>query len=256
MIALGVSYIGDRAVGKTHLAMELANPNGNYVKVISPDYENLKGLLYDENLSGMRPTGSIIPGAIYAQLLEVQVELPTGQKKITLDWLDTPGEIWRKSWQENNPAEWKKFLDTITHSEGILLILPPYREIINPNQAEPNDFITKQQWCHRFNRWIDFYRQECPKIRHLIICFNKADLFCQDLKREAAKLAYIPHRSRMTWQQRDNYVFQKYFRPIHPQIKTLNKIIQGLSVRCFITTIKNRELLELPWIYLGSFLAK
>jgi len=40
---VGVIYIGDRETGKTSLAMELAHPNGNYVKVISPDYEYLKG---------------------------------------------------------------------------------------------------------------------------------------------------------------------------------------------------------------------
>jgi hypothetical protein len=60
----------------------------------------------------------------------------------------------------------------------------------------------------------------------------------------------------MNWQQRDAYVFQKFFRPIQSQIKQLNQSISGLSVRCFITSIYNRSLLELPWIYLGSFLAK
>jgi len=60
----------------------------------------------------------------------------------------------------------------------------------------------------------------------------------------------------MTWQERDNYVFQRYFRPIHPQINQLNRSIQGLTIRCFITSIYNRKLLELPWIYLGSHLAK
>jgi hypothetical protein len=32
VIKLGVIYIGDREVGKTHLAMELANPQNEYVK--------------------------------------------------------------------------------------------------------------------------------------------------------------------------------------------------------------------------------
>lgn len=49
---MGVVYIGDRAVGKTHLAMELANPQSDYVKVSSPDYENLRTLLFDEDLGG------------------------------------------------------------------------------------------------------------------------------------------------------------------------------------------------------------
>lgn len=250
---MGVIYIGDRETGKTHLAMELANPKSNYVKVLSPDYEYLKNsLLYDE-IAGMPATTG--EQSIYDQYLEIQVELPSGIKNITLDWLDTPGEIWRKSWQSDNQTEWQRVLNTITKSEGILLIVPPYREIIKSPTVDSDEFITRQQWCKRFSRWVDFFRQDCPKIRHILICLNKADLFCP-LEKEASKLAYIPHRSRMNWQQRDQYVFQRYFRPVHPQINLLNRSIRGVSVRCFITSIYNRYLLELPWIYLGSFLAK
>ena len=234
--------------------MELANPKSNYVKVTEPDYSELKSILYDEVIQDTRPTDS--DKSIYDRYLEIQVELPTGFKDITLNWLDTPGEIWRKSWQNNNQSEWQKFLDSITQSEGILLIVPPYREIIKKSPTvDPDDFITKEQWCKRFNRWVDFFSRDCSKARHILICLNKADLFC-NLDKEASKLAYIPYRSPMNWQQRDQYVFQKYFRPVHSQINLLNRSIEGLSVRCFITSIYNRYLLELPWIYLGSFLAK
>ncbi len=250
---MGVIYIGDRAVGKTHLAMELSNPNKNYVQVTEPDYSVLKSLLYDENLASTKATNA--DQSVHNQYLEITVELPTGKKEITLDWLDTPGEIWRKRWQNENKGEWQKFLNIISQSQGILLIIPPYREIIKSPQVQPEEFITREQWCKRFSRWVDFFSRDCSKIRHILICLNKADLFCP-LEKEAAKLAYIPHRSVMNWQQRDQYVFQKYFRPIHPQINSLNRSIEGLSVRCFITSIYNRHLLELPWIYLGSFLAK
>jgi len=177
------------------------------------------------------------------------------RSQITLDWIDTPGEIWRKSWQADNPSEWNNFLETIKTTQGILLIVPPYREILKTGIDVPEEyFVTKEQWCKRFRRWLDFFRLDCPKIRHLVICLNKADLFC-DLQQEATKLAYQPHGSKMNWQQRNEYVFRKYFRPIHADIKKLNQSISGLSVRCFITSIYNRDLLELPWIYLGSFLA-
>lgn len=249
---MGVIYIGDREVGKTHLAMELANPKYNYVKVNYPDYEVLKSRLYIEDEGRTRAT--IDDKATYDEYLEIQVQLPTGSKQITLDWIDTPGEIWRKRWQENQPLEWQKFLDTIRKSEGIILILPPYREMIK-SDCNLEQFITQEQWCTRFNRWVDFFGRDSPKIRHLILCLNKADLFC-NFEREASQLAYIPNRSAMNWQQRDAYVFQKFFRPIQSQIKQLNQSISGLSVRCFITSIYNRSLLELPWIYLGSFLAK
>jgi hypothetical protein len=249
---MGVIYIGDRETGKTSLAMELANPKSNYVKVTYPDYENLRKFLYLEDEGRTKATDAV--QAIYDRQLQIQVELPTGKKQITLDWLDTPGEIWRSSWQSANPSEWKKFLQTILQSEGILLIVPPYREILKPD-VSPDLFITEQQWCNRFERWVDFFRHECPKVRHLVICLNKADLVC-DLGQEASKLEYIPNRSKMNWQQRDAYIFQRYFRPIQPHIQQINKSVSGLSVRCFITSIHNRSLLELPWIYLASFLAK
>jgi len=206
---LGVIYIGDRNTGKTHLVLELANPKGNYVKVTYPDYQYLRGFFLDLELGSPKPTGSIAPEAIFEQYIEVNVTLPTGEKMIALDWLDTPGEIWRKS-----------------------------------------------QWCNRFDRWLEFFQQDCPKIRHLLLCLNKADLLPIDLEEEARKLAFNPDFQPITWQERDNYVFQRYFRPIHPQINQLNRSIQGLTIRCFITSIYNRKLLELPWIYLGSHLAK
>ncbi|MFW6296746.1 MAG: hypothetical protein ACOC04_06105, partial [Halothece sp.] len=248
---LGVIYIGDREVGKTHLAMELANPDGKYVKVLRPDYEELKGILYDEELGRTRATK--YEQAIYTFTIDIEVDLPTGKKEIPLDWLDTPGEIWRKSWQSSNKDEWKIFLETIQKTEGILLIVPPYREIIKSG-ANPEEYITQSQWCNRFERWVQFFRTDCPKVRHLLICLNKADLFC-DVAQEATKLGYSPHNSQMNWQQRQSYVYQRYFRPIHPQINKLDESISGLAVRCFITSIKNRQLLELPWIYLGTFLS-
>lgn len=252
MIKLGVIYIGDREVGKTHLAMELANPQNEYVKVDYPDYSVLKSRLYIEDEGRTRAT--IDDKATYDEYLEIQVQLPTGSKQITLDWIDTPGEIWRKRWQDNQPERWQNFLDVIRNSEGIILLLPPYREIIK-SEFNPETFITQQQWCNRFSRWVDFFRQDCPKIRHLILCLNKADLFC-NLEQEASKLAYTPYRSHLNWQQKNAYVSQKFFRPIHQQIKQLDRNISGLSVRYFITSIHHRSLLELPWIYLGSFLAK
>lgn len=249
---MGVIYIGDRETGKTSLAMELAHPNGNYVKVISPDYEYLKGFLFDQELQRTRATEAA--QASYERTLEIQVTLPTGSKQISLDWIDTPGEIWRKTWQSKNSAQWKIFLESLRQSEGILLIVPPYRELIKPGY-DLDLFITQEQWCNRFNRWVDFFHQDCPKIRHLALCLNKADLFC-DLQKEANQLAYRPNCSRMNWQQRHDYIFQRYFKPIHSQIKEINKKVSGLAVRCFITSIHNRDLLELPWIYFGSFLAK
>ncbi len=250
---LGVVYIGDRSTGKTHLAMELANPNNEYVKVTSLDYENLKQQLYDHTTGEFRATGA--EQATYDRYLDILVRLPTGNRQVIVDWIDTPGEVWRKTWQSDNPNEWNRLLDTVRQSEGILLIIPPHRGLNFKQGISLDQFMTQQQWCNRFDRWVDFFRQDCPKARHIVICLNKADLFC-DLQQEAFQLAYKPNGSQLNWQQRHAYVLSRYFRPVQSQLKQINKSVSGLSVRCFITSIYNRSLLELPWIYLGSFLAK
>ena len=248
---MGVVYIGDRSTGKTHLAMELANPKNEYVNVINQDYDFLKSNLRFDEISGTIAQTEVI----LDRFLDIQVRLPTGNKQVLVDWIDTPGEVWRKSWQQDNQTEWNTFLQTIRESEGILLILPPHRGLNFQPGVDVDQFMSQQQWSNRFDRWVDFFRQDCPKVRHIVICLNKADMFC-NLVEEASKLAYNPNGASMNWQQRHLYSLQRYFRPIQPQLEQINKSISGLSVRCFITSIHNRSLLELPWIYLGSFLAK
>lgn len=248
---MAIIYIGDRSVGKTQLAMELANPRNEYVRVLSPSYEDLRNILFDENANSTRPTDAA--REVDFRFLEIQAKLPSGSKNITIDWIDTPGEIWRKRWQADNPEKWKNFLNTICLSEGILLVLNAYRDNLPLSVAA--DYSTQQQWCERFQRWVDFFRYDCPKAKHIVICLNKADLFC-DLSRESSKLAFTPNGSQLTWQERHSYVLKKYFRPIQPQIEQISQTTTGLSVRCFITSIHDRPLLELPWIYLASFLAK
>lgn len=250
---MGVIYIGDRSTGKTHLAMELANPNNEYVRVVSPDYEYLKSLLMSDDEQKTKATDA--RASVYEYYLDIQVKLPTGNKQVIVDWIDTPGEVWRKNWQTDNQDEWKRLLSTIRQSEGILLILPPHRGLNFRSNIDGEQFMSQQQWCTRFDRWVEFFRQDCPQARHIVLCLNKADLFCH-LPEEAAKIAYHPNGSPMNWQQRHLYVLQRYFRPIQPQLAQINQSTSGLSVRCCITSIYNRSLLELPWIYLGSFLAK
>lgn len=256
---MGVIYIGDRATGKTSLAIELANPRGEYVKVTSSPYQNLKDLLHQNSIGQREKTSA--NKAIYSKSLTIEVRLPARTKQVTINSIDTPGEIWRKKWQEDNPDMWEDFLNTARQSDGILLILSPYREILNLNVIqkagmEADDFLTQQQWCNRFNRWVDFFRYECPKAQHILICLNKADLFC-NLREEASTLAYNPDSLQNNWFKRHHHVINSpYFKPIQPQIAAINQSISGLSVVCFLTSIYNRQLLELPWIYLGAYLGR
>jgi hypothetical protein len=248
---MGVIYIGDRRTGKTHLAMELANPKTKYVKVCNQTYDQLRSMLSDEN-EDIKATDSA--RSVYERYIEIQATLPTGSKRITVDWLDTTGEIWRKSWQEDNQTEWQRFMDNIRSSEGVILVLPPYREMLGM-YPQKDEYPLLDQWTTRFNRWVDFFRNDCPNLKHILICLNKADLFCQDISRESSKLGYNPHSSAMNWQQRHVYVCNQYFRPVLPKLEEINRSIRGLSVRCFITSVHDRALLELPWIYLATYLA-
>lgn len=256
---MGIIYIGDRNAGKTSLALELAKEE-HLVKV-HPDYLTLSsrmGIINDQ----IEPTKAAY--AFYEESLEISAQIkegkPFGCKTFRVSWFDTPGEIWQQSWQVNpngviNP-EWLRFLDCIRNSEGIFLVLPPYRERIPANHPEAQNHPRLQQWINRFDRWVTFFRNDCPNARHIVICLNKADLFCQNLQLEANKLAYNPTKLSPTWQERHALVCNTYFRPILHQIAEINSNTSGLAAMCFITTTHNRALLELPWIYMAHYLAK
>ena len=173
-------------------------------------------------------------------------------KLISLDWIDTPGEIWQRGWSPNNQSEWQIFLRLINNSEGIMLVLPPYREILKSN-INLHEFITRQQWVNRFERWVEFITQYCSQVRHLAICLNKADLFCH-IDQEESKVAYASQLTKMDWLDRHQYVYQEYFEPLNTQLQEIHYNIYGLSISCFLTSIKSRPLLELPWIYFATYL--
>lgn len=249
----GVIYIGDRWAGKTHLALELANPQSKFVTVANQSYEQLNRLLCDEE-GRAKATGSKV--AIYDRNLDIKVALPIGERHLSVDWLDTSGEIWRQSWQNDNPDEWQRCLESIRASEGILLILAPYREALKScSEQDAAEYITRQQWTKRFERWVKFFKYDCPNARHIVVCLNKADLLdgC-DISRESVRLAFDPYYSKLTWHQRHSHVCNQYLQPIQAHLEEINRNRSGVSVYCAITTIKDRNLLELPWVYLATYL--
>ena len=65
---MGVIYIGDRRTGKTHLAMELANPKTKYVKVCNQSYEQLEVMLRDED-GGTKATNA--DRSVYQNYFEI-----------------------------------------------------------------------------------------------------------------------------------------------------------------------------------------
>ena len=118
---MGVIYIGDRLAGKTHLAMESSNPQGNYVKGKEATYRKLKNDLYAPGQDITEPTDA--DKSIHEYTLELEVRIRLRSKQIIVDWFDTPGEIWRNSLQANQPDELNKFLQKSRSSAAIMLIL-------------------------------------------------------------------------------------------------------------------------------------
>ena len=99
---------------------------------------------------------------------------------------------------------------------------------------------------------FDFLLKECSQVSHLLICLNKVDLCPINLTEEAKKLAYDPHYQYLNWQEKDSYVYHRYFTPVQSQIQRLNQHREK-AARFFITSIYQRDLLELPLIYISSY---
>jgi hypothetical protein len=247
---MGIIFIGDRAVGKSNLVLSLTSQQCQRVKVTNATEEQLELLASGEKLS---PTQGI-----KSETLEMSVKL-LAPVKLQVQWLDTAGEINRIEWQQDpeNVKPWREFKERARQSKGVVVILPPYREIGNGitdlEIIQAHGVPTETQWVNRFERWANFFLAYCPNVEHVVLCINKADLFC-DLEAEANKLAYNPNGLTMDWVERNNYIINKYFRPIKSAIGKISKNRDALPVRCFITSIHSRTLLELPWIYLAAYL--
>jgi GTPase SAR1 family protein len=250
---MGIIFIGDRSVGKSTLALNLASPMAERVRVTNATDNDIEML---SNGTKLLPTG--IDGIKDPKILKMSVRL-LAPVKLQVQLVDTAGEINRIEWQQNpnNTEAWREFKQIAQKSKAVVVVLPPYREIGNritdQQIIQEHNIPTEIQWCKRFDRWVSFFLNYCPNVDHVVLCINKADLFC-DLESEARKLAYKPNGLTMDWVDRHNYITNKYFSPIMPAIANINRNRRGLLVRCFITSINNRTLLELPWIHLASYL--
>lgn len=249
-----VMYAGDRGVGKTSLVKKIINTQSGRIKV--SNITNITRNVLDFN-AFISKTGNI-PADLSNEKnhLEMQVRL-LATVGLDIDWVDTPGEIWRYQWQQSYPQEWDKVKGIANNSKAIIVVLPPHRDMGNgidkTELIDLHQIPNRNQWCNRFERWVKFFLEDCPQTEQIILCINKADLFC-DIEVEANKLAYNPSCLTMDWVDRNNYVIDKYFSPIKAAIAEINRNRYGLVVRCFITSIYSRTLIDLPWIYLASYL--
>jgi len=246
---MSVIFIGDRAVGKTNFIYHLCSQRVEKVTVTNRTQADFI----------LSPQGNIEPTtSLNKESLHLQMRL-IAPRRVEVQWLDTPGEMWRSDWQQTNALLWQDIVQQAAESQGIVVLLPPHRDlgIRDPQVIIDHEIPSAQQWMQRFeSRWMPFFLERCPRARHIALCIHKADLFLdsQQLQTESQKLVYNPSPRGMDWVDRNRYLKDKYFRPIHAQIQAIDKAIYGMTVRCFITSTQNRSLLELPWLYLGAYL--
>lgn len=238
------------------MVLETTKNNGEWVRatVEGMGYAILKNSYWDESTQEYLPTNYDEATGEYYNIksMEVNVNLPAGPQALRVDWLDSAGEIWRPRWRQQHSQAWQQIVEPLQRGDGIVLILPPYRDLPHMQPERADEFPSRQQWCNRFQRWVEFFQQECPRATKIVVCIHKADLFC-DLAKEEFELSYHPAIARKNWSQRHEYVSEKFFRPVRAELVQLNLRTNAL-VRCFITSIYSRKLLELPWIYLASHL--
>ena len=246
---MSVIVMGDQGVGKTTLMLELAKSNRGNVQVISPNREDLERQFTLG--TRVKPTDSIskIP-------MQLRVNLSGHIKQIDVDWIDTPGEVWRvenSQWRENHPQEWHDILKSIHNAEFLMIVMAPYRECLKDDLLAADGlskkdvrFRKRSQWKNRFREWMNFLEDNAQTYQYILICLNMADLFCNTNHISAA----LQQQESINWiEHRTNIL------PIFGFVKDLieqfeeNRILKN---QFFITTYKTRFLLELPWLYIGS----
>jgi GTPase SAR1 family protein len=246
---MSVIVIGDRAVGKTHMALALAKKNeGLRVKIVDPSYEALREELQNADTGEMVPTREIIERPV-----KLEVDLSHTHRIKSL-WVDTPGEWWETEWQRDHYTAWNDFKQKIGQNIGIILLLPPYQKIVSNNllnQASPDmtldrdKLMNAQRWCNNLENWLKFLNQNCSRVDNIAICLHKADLFCESLDDEARRTEGNPV-------DRQTQVRNGYFAVAKEVINRNNREVRPFQF--FVTSISHRTLLEAPWLYLSPYI--
>lgn len=227
---MSVTVIGDRGVGKTTMVHEL-NESSNKERVTVQD----------------GPDGTVGPTEeLGVRTLKMVVDLPV-IRQIQIQWVDTPGEAFtNRNWRNDHASAWEDIKQKMSQSRYLLLLLPPHQSL-----KLEDDYPTVEVWTRRVTEWLKFFNQECKKVKHILICLHKADLFCNNIEAEGNTWNY--KKSNFAFHNYSEYVFNAYFKGVEEEIRQYQAQNRGQLISFFLTTIKNRALLELPWIYIGSY---
>lgn len=268
---MSIIFIGDPGVGKTTLVVELAKPSpsksvSRYVEVLSPSYEELNELRQRrQREDGTEVFETTATEGKQVRELQIRVELPTGSKRdLQVQWVDTPGELWknnRENPSNNSREEWEELLSAFQAAKGIILVLSPHcnrlksqhvRQAWLETQDLRQRFFDYEEWIQNFDNWLNFLSQNVKISQQVIICLNKADLFCEDCEAVTQKLPLEP--SNLDIKKIQDYFLENYFQEVQDRMTEYHRRTQGNSLNVFITTKDNRLLLESPWIYLARLI--
>ena len=245
---MSVIVIGDQAVGKTTLMLELAKSNRGKVQVISPSLDDLENKY---TLNGfIKPTQGFSN-----QPMELKVNLGSNSRLIKVNWVDSAGEFWRSDspLRHNQPQQWNWIRESLHNAQNVMWIIAPYRSLLQQNllaqdglsKTDPR-FRNLNQWKIYFEQCIKFLNEQTTMNQCLLICLNMADLFC-----DTQKIGMIlEQQNRLDWLKHKQNIL-----PIFNHVKHLisyydnNRLVKS---QLFLTTYKNRNLLELPWRYIAS----
>ncbi len=263
---MSVIVIGDRAVGKTSMLWALCDlpPNRygeKYIEISDDDRQNLKN-------DWVNPTsGKVIPTEKPLELksIEMYLRLPR-PREIQVQLTDTRGEFWSDPQiQSDYPTAYQDYKKTIANTRYIVFVLHPHRDLVKREYLsiydphgeiyKGDEFYSSSAWVNKLKETLDFFSQHCTSAKHFFICMHKADLFC-NFNTESARWRYKPSGGN----DFSGYIARvrnRYFDIANDLIFEFNRKHGGVSkLSFFITTNQDRNLLEIPWLCLGTYLVQ
>jgi serine/threonine protein kinase len=261
-----VIVIGDRAVGKTSMLWALCDlpPNRygeKYVEISKDDCDRIKDAWVDPTSGNIKPTEK----PFELKSIEMYLRLPR-PREIQVQLTDTRGEFWSDPViQANDPSVYQDYKKTIANARYIVLVLHPHKDLVKREylsiydpQGEiykGNGLYTSSVWANKLKGTLDFFSQHCKSAKHFFICMHKADLFC-NFNDESLRWHYKPSGGN----DFDSYISgvrKRYFGIAKDLILEFNKRNGSVSkLSFFITTNQDRNLLEIPWLCLGTYLVQ
>lgn len=248
-----IAVIGDRKAGKTSILRALSEQGR---KVHIEGEQAFAAQLYNPTTKEIAGTDDV---KLYTK--DLTIALPDyRQVDLTLEWIDTPGEIWEdvEEYARASPAGFQDLLNKVGQSAAVILLLPPHQGLLTtsqlnglPQHLKPTETIkTPQQWQENLKFWTNFLlRNELRSVKHIILAIHKADLFCQAESLE--KIVNLFNNKAYLDVRRRCYA---YFRSAVAVLEPFNMTDTGSKVEYFITTTENIDLLELPFLYLADYL--